>query len=151
MVRPVGTATTMVTGVGPRPNPRGSVVKPLNLLCVRDDGYLCMGNEDILQMNPHLRIYHGKVTDSPEQIEAFLRGQEERRYGTPVLDPSQVDITRMSVADLIAFALDEYGVTLPESTDYPTALVTVIKARAEAEELDRKATNGKQSKGLSLS
>lgn len=131
-----GTATTMVTGVGPRPNPKGPIVKPLNLLLVRDDGYLCMGNEDILQLNPRLRIYRGKVTDTAEQIAAFLHGQEALEQGT-ALPQTGEDVTRMSRERLIEFAMDEYGVKLDPKIEYAHALVAVIKARDETEKMDR--------------
>jgi hypothetical protein len=134
MAQQLGTATTIVTGVGPRKNPTGFQAKPLNLLLVRDDGYLCMGNEDILQLNSRLRVYHGKVTDPPDVVEAFLRGQEQmNKYAAPMITDGQIDITRMSVADLITYALDEFGIQLDPKIEYAHALVAVIQARNEIE------------------
>ncbi|SRR5258708_3925517 len=131
----LGTATTMVTGMGPRRNPVGFQAKPLNLLLVRDDGYLCMGNEDILQLNPRLRIYHGKVGDPPDVIEAFLRGQEQMaRYAAPIIADGALDITRMSTADLVKYALEEFGLKLEPEIEYAHALVAVIAARNEIEQ-----------------
>jgi hypothetical protein len=130
---PIGTAQTTVTGVGMRKNPAGFQPKALNMLLVRDDGMLCMGNEDILQLNPRLRIYHGKVSDPPDVIEAFLRGQEAIKWGAPVADPTAVDITRMSSQELVAYALDEFGLQLDPKIEYANALVAVIQARNEIE------------------
>jgi hypothetical protein len=131
---PVGTAKTFVTGIGPRKNPTGFQAKPLNLLLVRDDGYLCMGNDDILQLNSRLRIYHGKVDDPPDVVEAFLRGQERMsRYAAPMIAEGQLDITRMSTAELVKYAFEEYGIRLDPNIEYAHALVAVISERNKLE------------------
>jgi hypothetical protein len=112
-----------------------TVVKPLDLLLIRDDCYLCMGNTDILSLNPRLRIYHGKVTDSWDTRKKFLDGQEAFKWGQQVrLEPGQVDITRLTTEQLIEFALDHFSLELPADTDYAHALVAVVAARQKAEE-----------------
>jgi hypothetical protein len=123
-MQPVGTASTKVM----------SVVKPLTMLLVRDDGYMCMGNLDILSMNPRLRPYYGKASDPPEVVARFLKGQEAQKWAASAAENSAQDITRMSLPQLVDFALSEYGLTLDKDIDYPHALVLVIDARRKAEE-----------------
>jgi hypothetical protein len=122
-MQPIGTAKTRVN----------TVVKPLDMLLVRDDGYMCMGNIDILGLNPRLRPYYGKATDPPEVVERFLKGQEAQKWAQAI-DPATPDITRMTVEQLVDFALSEYGLTLDKGIDYPHALVAVIDARRKSEE-----------------
>jgi hypothetical protein len=125
--KPVGTAKTTVT----------SVVKPLDLLLIRDDCYLCRGNTDILAFNQRLRIYHGKVTDSWEVRKKFLDGQEAYKWGAAVItDPGKVDITRLSREELIVFAEEEYGLLLDSETEYAHALVAIIQRRTDTEKAE---------------
>ena len=121
----VGTAKTTVT----------SVVKPLDLLLIRDDCYLCMGNTDILALNPRLRIYHGRLNDTWELRKKFLEGQEAYKWGQLVkIEPGQVDITRLDTQGLIEFAFENYNLELKPDTEYAHALVAVVQARQKAEE-----------------
>jgi len=112
-----------------------TVVKPLDLLLIRDDCYLCMGNTDILALNPRLRIYHGKLNDTWDSRKKFLDGQEAYKWGNAIrIEAGQVDITRLDREALIEFALDAYGLELKADTEYAHALVAVVQARQKSEE-----------------
>jgi len=85
--------------------------------CIRDDGYLCMGNTCSIESSMgKLRPYHGKLTATLEERKAYLQGIQQRSPTSPnqvAIELGKLDIDKMSRTDLITYALDEFGLKLP--------------------------------------
>ena len=107
-------------------------------LCVREDGMLCMANTMGINASMgnagfNLRPYPGDVTDSPEVVMKFLRGNDQAAAGGVSRTEAELgrfNFDNMSRTELCEFAMDEWGHDL---TGYKTAhrtreIVIAIKA-----------------------
>jgi hypothetical protein len=79
-----------------------------------DDGRL-MPNVARLRGHAKYRVFTGSPKATPEERMAWLRSMGN---GTPLPTEDPFDIGTASVAELIAFAASEYGVTLDPSTHH---------------------------------
>lgn len=92
-------------------------------LCVREDGMLVMGNENSIQLSQagmRLRPYPGKVTDSHDVIQRFLRGGDSVRdlgaMSPTILENQLANVEAMDKGDLIEYGMDEYGIEFAPKT-----------------------------------
>lgn len=91
------------------------------MLCVREDGYLCMANKMAIEQSMtagsgRLRPYPGKVTDSPDVVQTFLRGSAPKDIAaTPLqeaMERGTVNIDMLDRGQLIEYGMDELGLDL---------------------------------------
>ena len=92
-----------------------------------DDGRL-MPNVARLRGHAKYRVFTGSPGD-PEERMAWLRSMGN---GTPLPTEDPFDIGTASVAELIAFAASEYGVTLDPSTHHNKMRAELRRPAAEA-------------------
>lgn len=116
----------------------------LDQICVREDGVLVHANAVIIKNSGgSLLPYDGDVNAPLEDRLLFFRGFRKHVGGsvTELVEQNRLDITRMSLADLKEYALDEYGLNLSDKKiDRAQALMAVIAAREEQE----RGKNGQQ-------
>lgn len=93
-----------------------------------DDGRL-MPNVARLRGHPKYRVFTGSPKATPEERMAWLRSMGN---GAPLPTEDPFDIGTASVAELIAFAASEYGVTLDPSTHHNKMRAELRRLAAEA-------------------
>lgn len=93
-----------------------------------DDGRL-MPNVPRLRGHAKYRVFTGSPKATPEERMAWLRSMGN---GTPLPTEDPFDIGTASVAELIAFAASEYGVTLDPSTHHNKMRAELRRLAAEA-------------------
>ncbi|HNB07905.1 MAG TPA: hypothetical protein PKV97_18360 [Thauera aminoaromatica] len=93
-----------------------------------DDGRL-MPNVARLRGHAKYRVFTGSPKATPEERMAWLRSMGN---GTPLPTEDPFDIGTASVAELIAFAASEYGVTLDPSTHHNKMRAELRRLAAEA-------------------
>ena len=93
-----------------------------------DDGRL-MPNVARLRGHEKYRVFTGSPKATPEERMAWLRSMGN---GTPVPTDEPFDIGTASVADMIAFAASEYGVTLDPSLHHNKMRAELRRLAAEA-------------------
>ena len=93
-----------------------------------DDGRL-MPNVARLRGHAKYRVFTGSPKATPEERMAWLRSMGN---GTPLPTEDPFDIGTASVAELIAFAASEYGVTLDPSTHHNKMRAALRRLAAEA-------------------
>jgi len=93
-----------------------------------DDGRL-MPNVARLRGHVKYRVFTGSPKATPEERMAWLRSMGN---GTPLPTEDPFDIGTASVAELIAFAASEYGVTLDPSTHHNKMRAELRRLAAEA-------------------
>ena len=92
-----------------------------------DDGRL-MPNVARLRGHAKYRVFTGSPKATPEERMAWLRSMGN---GTPLPTEDPFDIGTASVAELIAFAASEYGVTLDPSTHHNKMRAELRRLAAE--------------------
>lgn len=98
------------------------------MMAVREDGLLVPYRGDAVRKDPKLRPWWGDPNATPEEVRAYLNGT----YATPsaavarAKDEGRIDVETASKEDLIDFAVNEFGVTLPENVD-----VTQLRSRVK--------------------
>lgn len=93
-----------------------------------DDGRL-MPNVARLRGHAKYRVFTGSPKATSEERIAWLRSMGN---GTPLPTEDPFDIGTASVAELIAFAASEYGVTLDPSTHHNKMRAELRRLAAEA-------------------
>lgn len=93
-----------------------------------DDGRL-MPNVARLRGHAKYRVFTGSPKATPEERMAWLRSMGN---GTPLPTEDPFDIGTASVAELIAFAASEYGVTLDPSLHHNKMRAELRRLAAEA-------------------
>jgi len=93
-----------------------------------DDGRL-MPNVARLRGHAKYRVFTGSPKATSEERMAWLRSMGN---GTPLPTEDPFDIGTASVAELIAFAASEYGVTLDPSTHHNKMRAELRRLAAEA-------------------
>ena len=93
-----------------------------------DDGRL-MPNVARLRGHPKYRVFTGSPKATPEERMVWLRSMGN---GIPLPTEDPFDIGTASVAELIAFAASEYGVTLDPSTHHNKMRAELRRLAAEA-------------------
>lgn len=93
-----------------------------------DDGRL-MPNVARLRGHAKYRVFTGSPKATPEERMAWLRSMGN---GIPLPTEDPFDIGTASVAELIAFAASEYGVTLDPSTHHNKMRAELRRLAAEA-------------------
>lgn len=93
-----------------------------------DDGRL-IPNVARLRGHAKYRVFTGSPKATPEERMAWLRSMGN---GTPLPTEDPFDIGTASVAELIAFAASEYGVTLDPSTHHNKMRAELRRLAAEA-------------------
>jgi hypothetical protein len=86
---------------------------PMQVLAIRDDGYLCMATQlAMMQSGGKLMRYDGDPHATLEQRLLYLRGYNVNQHGGALAEMNKVEpfnISTASRADLVEFAMDEYG------------------------------------------
>jgi len=86
------------------------------IVCIRDDGYICMANQNGIQLSMgRLRPYNGDLDASLEERMAYIRGDRPRTKDLAFreeLEKGEADIEKMDRGQLIEYAMDEYGLNL---------------------------------------
>ncbi len=93
-----------------------------------DDGRL-MPNVPRLRGHAKYRVFTGSPKATPEERMAWLRSMGN---GTPVAADEPFDIGTATVAEMIAFAASEYGVTLDPSLHHNKMRAELRRLAAEA-------------------
>ena len=93
-----------------------------------DDGRL-MPNVARLRGHAKYRVFTGSLKATPEERMVWLRSMGN---GIPLPTEDPFDIGTASVAELIAFAASEYGVTLDPSTHHNKMRAELRRLAAEA-------------------
>ena len=93
-----------------------------------------MPNVARLRGHAKYRVFTGSPKAAPEERMAWLRSMGN---GTPLPTEDPFDIGTASVAELIAFAASEYGVTLDPSTHHNKMRAELRRLAAEAGNLAR--------------
>lgn len=105
----------------------------LTTVCIREDGMLVHANATIIKNSTGALLPYDGPMDAPlEDRLMYFRGFRKQIGGTAaeLVEAGRLDITRMSIADLKEYALDEYGLDLSDKKiGRSEALMKVIEAR----------------------
>ncbi len=97
------------------------------LLINTEDGRL-MPNAPNIRALQGYRVYHGDPKADLKTRMAYLRSDGHGRKHTPVLDDAQpFDVSKAPKEELVAFAMNEYGVALDVTADLRTMRKKVME------------------------
>jgi hypothetical protein len=101
--------------------------------CIRDDGYVCMGNNVAIEASMgRLRPYHGKIDATLPERMAYLQGLARISPTSPnqlAIEMGLLDVDKMSRTDLIQYAWEEFGIKLIPKTSLEEARLAVKDAK----------------------
>jgi hypothetical protein len=93
---------------------------------IRDDGVV-YAFTDALALNSKFRLYDGPVPCTPEEGKEWLFGATSKRRVQVTSDTHTFDVSSATKAELVEFAMDEYGVTLDEKAPAATLRKQVVE------------------------